>query len=107
MTTGMNTIEYAVEVRVPLTFKGILVSYMKIPDLTPSDRAHLQKWARDDRADEEGQTVDRATLKRGVVLPPNTFIREILATRRVAEAIASRGKYRRRYRKYAKKMEEI
>lgn len=94
-------------VRVPLPFKAILLSFMKSPGLTPSDRAHLQIWSHDDRADEERQTIDRATLKRGLVLPPNTFIREILATRRVAEAIASRGKYRVRYRKYANKMEEI
>lgn len=88
-------------------FKAALVSYMQGPSLTSEDRAHLQRWFDDDRANEEWQTIDRTAREHRLPLIPNVFIREILAIRRVAEAIACRGKYRDRYREYAKKMEEI
>src|SRR5271169_648800 len=96
-----------VEPRVPESFKVALLSYIESPGLTPADRSHIRRWSDDDRADEEWLTVDRAVQEHGLLLPPNVYINEMLATRRVAEAIASRGKYRDRYRKYANKMEEI
>jgi hypothetical protein len=80
---------------------------MQDPGLTSEDRAHLQRWSDDDRADEAWQSIDRAAVEHELLVPPNVFIREILAARHVAEAIACRGKYRDRYRKHAKKMEEI
>ena len=89
------------------SFKAALISYAKTPGLTPEDRAHLQRWSDDDRADEVWQTIDRAAHKHGLLLPRNVFITEILAVRRVAEAIAGRGKYRARSRRYARQMEEV
>jgi hypothetical protein len=89
------------------SFKAALISYAETPDLTLEDRAYLQRWSDDDRADEVWQTIDRAAHKHGLLLPRNVFITEILAVRRVAEAIAGRGKYRARFRTYARQMEEI
>ena len=94
-------------VRVIEIFKAALITSAESLGLTVADRVHLRRWSDDDRADEEWQTIDRAVQKRGLLLPPNVFINEMLATRRVAQAIASRGKYRDRYRKYANMMEEI
>ena len=74
---------------------------------TSEDRAHLQRWSDDDRADEEWQTIDRFAQEHRLLLPPNVFITEILATRRVAKAIACRGKYRDLYHAYAKQMDEV
>jgi hypothetical protein len=98
---------HLVEVRVSETFNAALISYTDAPGLTPEDCAHLQRWSDDDRADEEWQTIDRAAHEHGLLLPPNVFIQEILAIRRIAEAIPCRGKYRDRYRTHAKKMDEI
>ena len=56
---------------------------------------------------EEWQTVDRAAHEHGLLLPPNVFIKEILAIRRVAEAIACRAEYRDYYRRHTKQMGEI
>jgi hypothetical protein len=90
------------------SFKAALLLYTEAaPVLEPKDRAHLQRWSDDDRADEEWQTIDRAAHEHGLLIPPNVFIREILAIRRVTEAIACRGKYRDRYRAYAEKMHEV
>lgn len=86
------------------SFKAALISYAETPGLTPKDRAHLQRWSDDDRADEVWQTIDCAAHK---LLPRNVFITEILAVRRVAEGIAGREKYRDHYRRYARQMEEI
>ena len=61
------------------SFKAALVSYTEAAlGLEPKDRAHLQRWSDDDRADEEWQTIDRAAHKHGLLIPPNVFIREIL-----------------------------
>jgi hypothetical protein len=95
------------EARVRDSFKAILVSYMNTAGLTSRDVAHLRRWSEDDRADEEWRTINRARSERGSLLPPNFFIAEILAMRRVAEAVGLRAKYRDRYRMYAEKMEEI
>ena len=94
-------------VAMPESFKTTLISYIETPGLTPLDRAHLREWSDDDRADEVWQAIDRAVQKHGLLLPPVDFVREMLAIRRAAEAIASRQKYRSRYRKYADKMEEL
>ena len=58
----------------PESFKAALVSYTEMPGLTSEDRAHLQRWSDDDRADEEWQTIDRAAQEHGLLLPPNVFI---------------------------------
>jgi hypothetical protein len=86
------------ELRMPESIKAALASYSKIPGLTREDRAHLQRWSEDDRADEEWQIIDctyRAVHEHGA-LPRRVFFSEILAIRRVAEGIASREKYRDR-----------
>jgi hypothetical protein len=89
------------------SFRTILASYEATHDLTPQDCAHLQRWSDDDRADEEWQTIDRAAHEHGLALPPNVFIREILAIKHVAEAISCRGRYRSLYRKRARQLQEI
>jgi hypothetical protein len=89
------------------SLKAALVSYRETPGLTPVDSAHLQRWSDDDRADEVWLTIERAAQEHELAVPPHVFIREILAIRRVAKAIASRGKYRDRYHTYAKQMEKI
>jgi hypothetical protein len=96
------------EVGVPKPFKAALIEYTgSTHGLTSEERAHLKRWSDDDRSDYEWQIIDRAVHEHGLLLPPKTFIREILAIRRVAEAIANRSKYRDRYRTYANKMEEV
>ena len=92
----------------PESIKAALAAYSKTPGLTREDRAHLQRWSEDERADEEWQIIDctyRAVHEHGA-LPRRVFFSEILAIRRVAEGIAARGKYRDRYRKYANQMEQ-
>jgi hypothetical protein len=54
------------------SFKAALLLYTEAaPVLEPKDRAHLQRWSDDDRADEEWQTIDRAAHEHGLLIPPN------------------------------------
>ena len=36
----------------PKSFKAALALYKETPDLSPDDRAHLQRWADDNRAED-------------------------------------------------------
>jgi hypothetical protein len=73
----------------------------------PDRRAHLQRWRDDDHAEEVWREINSAAQKNGKVLPAVVFIREILGARRVAIAIANRGKLRDDYRKAAYQMQRI
>jgi hypothetical protein len=44
----------------PESIKAALAAYSKTAGLMREDRAHLQRWSEDDRADEEWQIIDRA-----------------------------------------------
>jgi hypothetical protein len=90
----------------PESFKAALISYSD-PGLTTDQKAHLQRWADDDRADEVWQSIERAAQKNKKLLPEGFFIGEILAAKRVAISIGHRWKYRERYRKQAEQMERI
>jgi len=89
------------------SFIDALLCYVTTNGLSARDRAHLHRWSNDYRADEIWKAIDQAVLEHGLLLPPKVFIREILAIRGVAEAIASRSKYRDIYRAYANKMEDV
>jgi hypothetical protein len=105
------------EVDVTKSFKGALAAYATTshpadrtgnpPRLSAADRAHLKRWAADERADEVWNTIKNAARKRGRVIPDRWFIQEILGTREIATSINHRRKYRERYRKYAARMAEI
>jgi hypothetical protein len=71
------------------------------------DRAHLQRWADDDRAEEVWHKIERAAQNNKLWLPAKYFITEILAARRNAMAIGHRGKWRERFRNAADEMERI
>jgi hypothetical protein len=49
------------------------------PRLSAADRAHLKRWADDERADEVWKTIRGAAEKRGRVLPDRFFIQEVLS----------------------------
>jgi hypothetical protein len=74
---------------------------------SPDDRAHLQRWADDDRAEEVWHKIERAAQNNKLQLPAKYFITEILAARRVAMAIGHRGKWRERFRNAADEMQRI
>jgi hypothetical protein len=90
----------------PESFKAALISFAD-PGLTTDQQAHLQRWAADDRAEEDWQSIERAAQENNRPLPEGFFIREILAAKRVAISIGHRWKYRERYRKQAEQMERI
>jgi hypothetical protein len=71
------------------------------------DRAHLQRWADDDRAEEVWHKIERAAQRNNVKLPAKHFIRDILAARPVAMAIGQRRELREQYRKAADEMVRI
>jgi len=77
------------------------------PSLTAADRAHLKRWANDERADEVWNTIKGAARKRGLVIPDRFFIQEVLGAREIAASMIYRRKYRERYRKRAARMAEI
>jgi hypothetical protein len=84
------------------SFKAVLREYKKSSASGSNDRAHLQRWIDDDRTEQVWDTIQR-----DLWLPPKRFITEILAARRVAIAIAHRGKLRKHYRSAAKQMERV
>jgi hypothetical protein len=102
-------------VYVTKSFKGALAAYpttshpadstRKPPRLSPADRAHLKRWADDERADKVWSTINSAAQKRGRVIPDRFFIQEILGARGIAESLNHRRKHRDQYRKYAAQME--
>lgn len=77
------------------------------PRHSAADRAHLKRWANDERADEVWNTIKGAAEKRGRVIPDRFFIQEVLGAREIATSINHRRKYRERYRRHAARMAEI
>jgi hypothetical protein len=77
------------------------------PRLSAADRAHLKRWANDERADEVWNAIKSAAQKRGRIIPDRFFIQEVLGAREIATSINHRRKYRERYRKHASRMAEI
>src|SRR3984893_5684266 len=68
------------------------------------DRAHLQRWAADDRAEEGWHKIERAAQKNNVKLPAKQFIQDIVAARHVAMAFGHRKELREHYRNAADEM---
>ena len=87
-----------------VSFKAVLRECEKSCP-SSDDRAHLQRWAADDRAEEVWHKIQRAAHNNKLRLPAKYFITEILADRRVAMAIGHRGKWRERFRNAADEME--
>jgi hypothetical protein len=88
-------------------FKAVLTEYKKSSASGSEDRAHLQRWIDDDRAEQVWDEIQCAVRNNNLWLPPKTFIRDILAARPVAIAIAHRRKLREHYRTAAKQMERV
>ena len=82
-------------------FEGIRKKYSP----NSEDRAHLHRWADDDRAEELWEKIEGAAQSNKLTLPAEHFIAEILAARRVAMAIGHRGKWREDFRNAADEME--
>jgi hypothetical protein len=85
------------------SFKAVLREYKKSSASDSDDRAYLQRWVDDDRAEQVWDKIQCAARSNHRWLPPKTFIRDILAARPVAIAIAHRRKLRKCYRNAAKK----
>ena len=77
------------------------------PRLSAADRAHLKRWAEDERADKVWSTINSAAKRRGRLLPVRFFIQEILGAREIAKSIDHRKKNRARYLKRAAQMMEV
>ena len=101
----------------PNSFRAALTTYATTPDstgtlphLTKADRKHLKRWADDDRADQNWESIKSATRQHWLMLPDGFFewflIQEILGQRRLAESIGSFRKQRDVYRKYAADLQE-
>jgi hypothetical protein len=88
-------------------FKAVLREEYEKSSPSSYDRAHLRRWADDDRADEVWHKIERAAYNNKVWIPAKYFISGILAARRVAMAIGHRGKWRERYRNAADDMERV
>jgi hypothetical protein len=100
----------------PEVFHAALTSYLEtphpvtgaLPSPNPADRAHLDRWRDDDRADEVSSEIASAARERQRVLPTWFFIEEMLGARRIAELqINHPRKQRDRFRKLAAQMEQI
>jgi hypothetical protein len=89
-----------------VSFKAVLREREKSCP-SSDDRAHLQRWAADDRAEEVWHKIERAAQNNNVRLPPTYFITEILVTRRVAIALGHRRELREPYRNAAHEMMRI
>ena len=72
-----------------VSFKAVLREREKSCP-SSDDRAHLQRWADDDRAEEVWHKIERAAHNNKLWLPAKHFVTEILAARRVAMAIGHR-----------------
>jgi hypothetical protein len=91
----------------PKSFKAVLRSFEESSDLGSDDRAHVRRWADDNRAEELWNKIKRAAQNNNLWLPAKYFIQEILAARRVAMRIGHRGKLRERYLNAADDMERV
>jgi hypothetical protein len=81
------------------SFKASLISYLKGSGLTADQRAHLKRWAADDRAEEVWQSIERgARENKKLPLPAGFFIGEILGAKRVAMSIGRRRILKRKFR---------
>jgi hypothetical protein len=89
------------------SFNAALKEYKKSPAWGSEDRAHLQRWIDDDRAEQVWDEIQCAVRNNNLWLPPKTFIRDILAARPVAITIGHRGKLRKCYRNAADEMERV
>ena len=89
------------------SFKAVLREYKKSFGLGSDDRAHLQRWIDDDRAEQIWDTIHCAARSNSLWLPPKVLIIEIVAARRVAIATGHRRKWRDRYRQVADEMEWV
>jgi hypothetical protein len=89
-----------------VSFKAVLRECEKSCP-SSDDRAHLQRWAADDRAEEVWHKIERAAHNNKLPLPPTYFITEILVTRRVAIALGHRRELREPYRNAADEMMRI
>ena len=89
------------------SFKSALKREYEKSSPSSDDRAHLQRWADDDRAEEVWDKIERAAQENNVRLPAEYFISQILAARPVAIAIGHRGELRERYRNAADEMERV
>jgi hypothetical protein len=88
-------------------FNTALREYKKSPAWGSDDRAHLQRWIDDGRAEQVWDKIQCAVRSNNLWLPPNIFITDILAARRVAIATGHRGKLRERHRNAADEMERV
>jgi hypothetical protein len=77
-----------------------------IPRLSAADRAHLKRWAEDERAEELWSTINSAALKHGRLLPVRFFIQEILGARDIAKLLDHRKRNRVLYLKRAAQLKE-
>jgi hypothetical protein len=89
------------------SFNVALREYKKSSASDSDDRAHLQRWINDARAEQVWDTIQCAVRSNNLRLPPKRFIIDILAARRVTMAIGHRGKLRKRYRNAADEMERL
>jgi len=89
------------------SFKAVLREYKKSSALGSDDRAQLQRWINDDRAEQVWNKIQCTARNKNAWLPRRYLITEILAARRVAIATGHRGKLRERYRNAAAEMKQI
>jgi hypothetical protein len=80
------------------SFNVALREYKKSSASDSDDRAHLQRWINDARAEHVWDKIQCAIRSNNLRLPPKRFIIDVLAARRAAMAIGHRGKLRKRYR---------
>ena len=86
------------------SFKAVLREYKKSSASGSDDRAHLQRWIDDDRAEQVWDEIRCAVRSNNLWLPPKRFIIDILTARPVAIAIAHRRKLREHYGTAAEEM---
>jgi hypothetical protein len=89
------------------SFNAALREYKKSPSWNSDDRAHLQRWINDARAEQVWDKIQCAARSNNLWLPPKILITDILAARRVAIATGHRGELRERYRNAADEMERV
>jgi hypothetical protein len=89
------------------SFNAVLREYKKSSASGSDDRAHLERWINDDRAEQVWDKIQCAARSNNAWLPPKFFITEILVARRVSMAIRHRGKLRERYRNAADEMQRV
>src|SRR5262245_64809051 len=87
------------------SLNAVLREYKQSSASGSDDRAHLQRWIKDDRAEQVWDKIQRAVRSNNLWLPPKRFIKEILGARHVAIAIGHRGRLREHYRNAADEME--